>query len=160
MKAASVSEIKKELKTKSNEQLLELTLRLSKFKKENKELLTYLLFESDNEQAYIRSIKLEITEHFQSMNTLNYYWMKKSVRKILRIIAKYCRYSKKPTTEIDLLIFFCQEMNDFEPSIYRSSILKGIFVKQVEKIEKLVSKLHEDYQLDYEDEIEALKSKL
>ena len=42
MKAATVKEIKTELENLSPAALLPLTLRLAKFKKENKELLTYL----------------------------------------------------------------------------------------------------------------------
>ena len=38
MKTASVKEIRTELKQRSNDELLELCLQLSKFKKENKEL--------------------------------------------------------------------------------------------------------------------------
>ena len=49
MKTATVTELKKELKTRSQSDLVELCLKLSKFKKENKELLTYLLYEADNE---------------------------------------------------------------------------------------------------------------
>ena len=46
MKASTVSELKEELKHLPPAQLLELCLRLARFKKENKELLTYLLFEA------------------------------------------------------------------------------------------------------------------
>ena len=59
MKAATITEIKKELKFKSSEELALLCLRLSRFKKENKELLTYLLFESEDEEAFIKGIKEE-----------------------------------------------------------------------------------------------------
>ena len=48
MKAAKVSEIKKDLKRKTQPELLDLCLHLAKFKKENKELLTYLLYEADD----------------------------------------------------------------------------------------------------------------
>ena len=65
MKAVSVVSIKKELKHLSNDELTELCLRLSKFKKENKELLTYLLFESHNETGYIETVKEYIDEQFE-----------------------------------------------------------------------------------------------
>ena len=60
MKAATSNELKQELQASSSKQLIELCLRLAKFKKENKELLTYLLFEANDEAAYIQSIKNEI----------------------------------------------------------------------------------------------------
>ena len=49
MKAATVSQLKKELQHRNPDELLQLCLRLARFKLENKELLTYLLFEADNE---------------------------------------------------------------------------------------------------------------
>ena len=60
MKAASLSEIKKELKSIPQEVLVEMALRVAKYKKENKELLSYLLFESHNESSYIDSVKAEV----------------------------------------------------------------------------------------------------
>ncbi len=81
MKSATVSEIKKELKTRSQTELVELCLHLSKFKKENKELLTYLLYEADDEAAYIENIKIEIDEQFEAINTSSFYFVKKAYGK-------------------------------------------------------------------------------
>lgn len=156
MKTASVSQLKKELLTRSSDELLELVLRLSKFKKENKELLTYLLYEIGNEAGYIQSVQEEIDDQFDQINTKTTYYIKKSVRKILRLITKYSRYTKEKRTEIELLIYFCQQMNVFRPSMHNSLVLHNIYLKQVEKIQKLVGALHEDFQLDYEGEIESL----
>ena len=69
MKAVPVVTIKKELQHLSSDELTELCLRLSRFKKENKELLTYLLFEADFEEGYIETVKLEIDEQFELINT-------------------------------------------------------------------------------------------
>ena len=80
MKAATVSQLKKELQYRDTEELLALCLRLARFKLENKELLTYLLFESDNEEGYIGTVKSVIDEQFEAVNTTNYYYIKKSVR--------------------------------------------------------------------------------
>ena len=89
MKTATVKELKTELEYQSKDGLLELCMHLSKFKKENKELLTYLLFESENEARYIEGIKEEINKQFELINTSSYYYIKKSVRKILRMVKKY-----------------------------------------------------------------------
>ena len=110
MKAVTVKELKTELIDRSHSELMELCLRLSRFKKENKELLTYLLFESSNEHGYINSVKIEIDAQFEMINTKTYYFIKKSVRKILRIIKKYIRYSKNKETEIELLLYFCKKL--------------------------------------------------
>ena len=64
MKTATVKQLKDELKHNSSEELINLCLRLSRFKKENKELLTYLLFEAHDEDTYIENVKLEIDSLF------------------------------------------------------------------------------------------------
>ncbi len=53
MKTATVKELKNELSHNTQSELIELCLQLSKFKKENKELLTYLLFEKGNEEVFV-----------------------------------------------------------------------------------------------------------
>lgn len=149
MKAVPVVTIKKELKELSNEELTELCLRLSKFKKENKELLTYLLFESQNEEDYILSIKNFVDEQFEIINTDSYFYIKKSVRKILRLIKKFARYSLKKETEVELLLYFCQKLKEFSPSIKNNVTLTNIFERQLLLAKKIISTLHEDLQYDY-----------
>jgi len=160
MKAVSVKEIKTALNHCSHDEVIELCLRLSKFKKENKELLTYLLFESENEENFINSVKLEIDEQFELINTKTYYFIKKSVRKILRNIKKYIRYSKLPETEISLLLYFCFKLKNFKPSIHRNTVLLNIYERELATTKKKVILLHEDLQYDYGLEIEKLASSL
>jgi len=157
LKAATVSQIKKELKFKSSDELMELCLRLSKFKKENKELLTYMLFESADEEAFIESVKAEIDADLENINTKNFYYIKKSLRKILKNVKKYIRYSPKKETEIELLIYFCEQLKDFKPSIKRNATMMNLYNRQVASIKKTLSGLHEDLQFDYEQEIEELE---
>lgn len=157
MKAATVSQLKKELSFRSPEELLELCLRLSKFKKENKELLTYLLFESLDEEEYIRNIKAEIDLEFKAINTKNFFYIKKSVRKILRNIKKYSRYSLKKETEAELLLYFCSKLKDFKPSIKKNTTLLNLYQRQLISVKKIISALHEDLQYDYEQEVEELE---
>jgi hypothetical protein len=149
LKAVPVVTIKKELKELSNEELTELCLRLSKFKKENKELLTYLLFESQNEDDYIQSIKNFVDEQFEIINRDSYFYIKKSVRKILRLIKKFARYSLKKETEVELLLYFCQKLKEFSPSIKNNVTLTNIFERQLLLSKKIISTLHEDLQYDY-----------
>ena len=59
MKAVTIKELKEELINCTPKELRELCLRLARFKKENKELLTYLLFESD-EALFIESVKRKL----------------------------------------------------------------------------------------------------
>ena len=127
MKTATVTQIKRELQHHSKEELLELCLKLSKFKKENKEYLTYLIYESENELNYINSVKVEIEDLFGQINTDSYFYIKKSVRKILRLSKKYIRYSKKKETEVELMLFYCRQLKDMTPSIRYNMTLQNLF---------------------------------
>ena len=158
MKAATVKELKNELGECSPQELLQICLRLSKFKIENKELLTYLLFEASDEEGYIKNVKKELTEQFGKINKKSYYFIKKSVRKILRNCKKYIRYSQKKQTEADLLLFFCSELKKIKPSMEKSVQLHNIYKRQLNIIRKTVATLHEDLQFDYAEELEILES--
>lgn len=149
MKAVSVVTIRKELKHLSSNELAELCLRLSRFKKENKELLTYLLFESHNETGYIESVKTYMDDAFEVINRDSYFYIRKSVRKILRNVKKYVRYSQKKETEVELLIYFCKKLKDFKPSITRSTQLQNMYNRQILLAKKVIGSLHEDLQYDY-----------
>jgi hypothetical protein len=156
MKAASIKLLKEEMKNRSANELLEVALRLARFKKENKELLTYLLFEIDDEQAYIDSIKREMEQQFQEINKSNIYFAKKSIRKIVRTTNKFIRYSGRKETEVELLIHFCKCLKDSGISMSNSVALQNIYIRQIQKAKKAISTLHEDLQYDYNVELEEL----
>ena len=156
MKAASSKQIKDELSSLSKTDLLALVLRLARFKKENKELLTYLLFEADNEQSYIAHIKLWLSDEFALANKQTYYLTKKAVRTILKNLKKYIRYSGNKETEVVLLIAFCQIYQASIPIARTRLVFKNIYDRQLELIKKRVLSLHEDLQYDYGLEIDKL----
>lgn len=149
MKTATVRQLRSELETCNRDELIDLCLRLSKFKKENKELLTYLLFEASDEDNFIAIVKSEMQEQFQQINTTTYYYIKKSVRKILRSAKKYIRYSGKKETEVELLLYFCEELKNLEPSIKHNTTLLNLYDRQIAIITKSIAALHEDLQYDY-----------
>jgi hypothetical protein len=152
----SIKELKEELRQRSPNELLELCLRLVRFRKENKELLAYLLFESSDEQAYIQNIKREVDEQFEQINRDSSYFIKKSIRKILKNTRKYIRYSGKKETEVELLIYFCSKLNQFKPSVHKNATLRILFDKLIAHIRKTILTLHEDLQYDYGRELEEL----
>ena len=156
MKSATVRELKAELQERSPKEILDLCLRLSRFKKENKELLTYLLFEAVDEQAYIESVKEEIDDKFELVNRKSPYFIKKSIRSILNHTKKYIRYSQNKETELELLIYFCHKLNAFEPSIHRNKKVATLYLRLIEVCKKKTSLLHEDLQYDYFRELENL----
>jgi hypothetical protein len=156
MKTASLQELKQELQSVSHSRLLELTLRLARFKKENKELLTYLLFESHDEEAYISSVKILVDEGFAELPKATAYLSKKSLRKILRITNKYIKYAGSKQVEVALLVYFCQCMKETISNITRSTVLHNLYLAQLKKINVALKGLHEDLQYDYLRDIEAL----
>ena len=149
MKSASIKELKTELLELPHNEVIALCLRLSRFKKENKELLTYLLFETSDEPSYIESVKIEIDDKFEKVNKKSPYFIKKSVRSILTMTKKYIRYSQNKETEVELLLYFCKKLKNFSPSIHDNKKVETIYFRLIDQCKKKISELHEDLQYDY-----------
>ena len=156
MKPASLSDIKKELQLLDPQHLTELCIRMARYKKENKELLTYLLFESTNEQAFIDGIKDETNAFFETINDSNLYFAKKSIRKILRNINKHIRYSGNTATQVELLIFFCKSLKESGIPYHTSAAMVNLYDAQIKKINKALSTMHEDLQYDFKKDLKQL----
>ena len=73
MKAEKLTDIKKELTHKTGKELIELTLRLAKYKKDNKELLSYLLYYAEDPMQYAEALKRELEPEFQEFQKHHYY---------------------------------------------------------------------------------------
>ncbi|HVK96694.1 MAG TPA: hypothetical protein VM368_02700 [Flavisolibacter sp.] len=157
MKAASVSEIKQQLKELDKKELTEICLRLIRYKKENKELVTYLLFEAGDEQAYIRSVKEEMEEGFAQINLSNVYLAKKTLRKILRIANKFIRYSGSKTVEAEVLLHYLTNFKGLQLKWQKSTALKNIYISQLKKAEAAIDTMHEDLQYDYRKDLQRLE---
>ena len=156
MKAASIQEIKLELSETSAAKLKQLCLHLAKFKKENKELLTYLLFESHDEAAYINEVKAGIDEGFAELPKANNYLNKKSLRKTLRIANKHIKYMGSKQGEATILIHFCEQLKKSGIPFQKITILKNIYLQQIKKINTAISSLHEDLQYDFQQQLKDL----
>jgi hypothetical protein len=156
MKAATIHEIKQELVTQSHSALTELCLRLAKFKKDNKELLTYLLFEASDETAYIGNVKKEIDLGFVELPKPNLYLTKKSLRKILRTTVKQIRYTGSTQAEIELLTYFCSRIRQSGIPIHNSTVLNNLYRQQLKKIRGAIATMHEDLQYDYLKDLKGL----
>jgi len=156
MKPVTIKKIKDELHYKSSQELIELCLKLSKYKKENKELLSYLLFDVEDEATYIYNVNEYSTLLFGDINTKSFFYIRKSVRKILKLTKKYIRYSKKKETEVELLLHFCKELKKVSPSISKSPRLLNVYNRQLILIKKAIATLHEDLQYDYQLEFDQL----
>ena len=74
MNVVSVPDLRKKIKYIDRQNLENLCLRLARYKIENKELITYFLFESQNEFEYVIGIKRIIDKYFDEIKTANYYY--------------------------------------------------------------------------------------
>ncbi|HWJ90251.1 MAG TPA: hypothetical protein VNR87_04025 [Flavisolibacter sp.] len=149
MKAATVNEIKQQLKVNNQAQLIELLVRLARFKKENKELLTYLLFEADDLDAFIKNVKDQLDEEFTSVQKGSLYYAKKTLRKILRIANKYIRYAGSETAEVEILVHYLARFRDLELALHKSTALGNLYKAQLKKLSGALDKMHEDLRYDY-----------
>jgi hypothetical protein len=156
MRAASSTEIKAKLKNLSQPELLEICLRLARFKKENKELLTFQLFESDDITSFISSSKEEITQSFSQINTTNLYWAKKSLRRILRETNKLVRYAGDKQVEVELLLHYCLSLQQSGIEFHKSPALLKLYLNLLKKIRTTIENMHEDLQYDYMKDLDQL----
>ncbi|PIF02187.1 MAG: hypothetical protein CR996_01000 [Draconibacterium sp.] len=156
METAPLSEIKKELKFRSVQELQEICLRLARFKKENKELLHFLLFEAMDQQSYINVVKAEIDSQFKNMNRSNIYLAKKTIRKVLKSTNKYIRFTGDKIFQLELRIYFCLQLRKSGIKLHSSRAILNLYQNQVRQIKKIHASLHEDLQYDYAEIIDIL----
>jgi len=157
MKVSSLSELKKELHELPQKQLMELCLSLAKYKKDNKEFLDYLLFQSHDKQSFVTAIKTEIDEHFEELKfQTNLYFVKKSLRKLLRTLTKYCKYMGDKGSATDVHIYFCVKLKASNIPYHKSQLLVNMYEQQLKKINTLILGLHEDLQQDYFNELQQI----
>lgn len=154
MKAASISELKQALVRLDQGELLEICLRLARFKRDNKELMTYVLFLSSDEQAYVDYLCREIDEQFLSTPNAH----KKTLRKLIRWMNKCLRFSGIKDSEVRVRLHFCRALKSSHTPFRKSRVMTNMYNGQLKKIRTISGKLHEDLQYDIEREVRDLES--
>lgn len=157
MKPEKLTTIKKELSQKSVQELTDICLRLAKYKKENKELLNYLLFNATEPLQYSENVKAFLEEDFKTLQK-HYYYSSKSLRKILRLMNRYAKYTASKQVEVELLLWFCNSFIIYADTRTSHKPLQALFIRQLDKMKLLIPKLHEDLQFDYQREFEEMIS--
>lgn len=153
MKAASIAELKKELVRLEQGEMLDACLRLARFKKDNKELLTYMLFLQDDEPAFANSLCAEIDEQFALTPNAH----KKTLRKMIRWMNKCLRFTKVKDTEIQVRLHFCRKLRSSETPMRNSRVIVNMYNMQLKKVRRVIEKLHDDIKSDVEREIRKLE---
>lgn len=155
MKPEKLNDLKKILSKQGNIELIDICLRLAKYKKENKELLSYLLFDAHDPMNYAEQIKTLLSPEFENLQK-HYYYCSKSLRKIIRLMNRYAKYTGLKEVEIELYIWFCTNYLLHVDLNTKHKALQLLLNRQFDKILKLMDKLHEDLQFDYQQEFESL----
>jgi hypothetical protein len=156
MTKASLPELRRALQNVPVQLIPDLCLRLARYKKENKELLSYLLFEADDEPEYIKNTKTEMDRHFGEISHATPYLAKKGIRKTLAFTNQRIRYSGQKRTETELMIHFCQKFRKTVP-FPNNITIRNIYLRQIQRIKKTISSLHEDLQFDYSEAVKMLE---
>lgn len=149
MKAASVQVLKQALKEKNANELVELCLRLARFKTENKELLSYLLYDESNLTEYIQHVKDEMELGFETLNAQQTFLAKKTIRKVLRIANKHIRYIGKKEATVEILLHFLYLLKNSDYNVRRAPVMVNLYNSQLKKIDQTMAALHEDLQYEY-----------
>ena len=153
-----LSDLKKELLELSKPELIQLCLRVAKLKRENKELLAYLIFDSEDPIFYAQKLKPEIKEVFEQPFQHAYY-LTKSIRKAMRLITKYYRFTSNKQGETELLIYLVEEFYLSWRNDYRYQALGKVIYRCLEKAQSNLKKIDEDFRADFEDPINELVKK-
>lgn len=157
MKSASLHELKKELNLLPAKDLADICVSLARYKKDNKDFLNYLLFESYDNTGFVNEIKKEIDAHFEELRAQsNLYYIKKSLRKLLRILTKYSKYINNKSITADLHIYFCAKLKASGIPIRKNQLLVNLYEQQLKKIDALIVSLHEDLRNDYLKDLEKI----
>ena len=149
MKTASVQQIREELEHLPPGKLLDLCLKVIKFKKESKELASYLLFDAHDVAGYIHNIQAETEEQFETLPHSTLYLTKKTLRKILRNLSKYARHMNSAQAETEIRIHFCTRLLASGIPLHKSPAIEKMYQQQLKKIRALIEELHEDLRYDY-----------
>lgn len=152
----SLAQLKKELGYLPEKELIEVILELSKFSRDNKSFLFFKLNEKDNPGLFVEMATEDLATEFQNARADHYYYAKKSAQKIRRKMNKLLKLSKNKPDQIEVILFFCEQLKENGFLDHRHAVLDNLYQMQLKKAVKLIDGLHEDLQFDYEGRVDAL----
>jgi hypothetical protein len=142
-----------EIRVKTNELSVEsmhrLLTRLMRFKRENKELVAFELFVRDEPEAWFADIRKECHATLDDMNTSHPYFMKKTLRKLIRTVKTYARYAGDPAIEAELLCILLEAFHQRRLHEHTADKIQKIVTDTQVRLQKIIAKLHDDLQYDF-----------
>lgn len=159
MNNPKLADLKKELNYHEGTELKELCLRLAKYKTENKELLNYLLFYQDRKDDYVLEVKTLLATDFENLYPSIYY-VTKQLRKLTRIMNKHIKYIGEKDKEAEIALSFCELFIDTDLVKSSHKALIALLFRQLKRVNKLIPKLQEDLQFDFQQQFDLLITQL
>ena len=142
-----------ELRVKTNdlsvESLHRLLTRLMRFKRENKELVAFELFIRAEPENWFADIREECNVTLNEMNTSHPYFMRKTMRKLIRTLKTYARYAGDPAIEAELLCILLEAFHQKHLHEHTAEKIRKIVTDTQVRLQKMISKLHDDLQYDF-----------
>ncbi len=155
MNSPKLAELKKELNFHETPELKELCLRLAKYKTENKELLHYLLFYQDRKDDYVNEVKMLLEADFDNLHPSIYY-VTKQLRKLTRVMNKHVKYIGEKNKETELALYFSELFSNHPIANTTHKALIGLLFRQLKRLNKLIPKMEDDLQFDYQQQFDAI----
>ncbi len=150
-----LSDLKKELSELSKPDLIKLCLRVAKLKRENKELLAYLIFDADDPLFYAQKLKPELVDIF-TLPFQHPYYLTKSIRKSLRIVSKYYRFTSNKQGETELLLYLVEQFHEHWRAEFKYQALAKVIFRCLDKAQSNLKRIDEDYRADFEQPLQKL----
>ena len=154
----TVDEIKKELQALPPKKVIELALKLVRFKKENKELISYLLFDAGDQAGYIETLRFQIDEMMSQIERGPSATVKTQLRAITRMIGRQIRYMANKEAAAELYLHFCETLLSHPSKLSEVPSAKTIYHQQLKKLNKIVPALNDDLQYDIQQRVTSLES--
>lgn len=159
MNSPKLSNIRKELNSLPPEALTSICLRLAKYKTENKELLNYLLFYNDNKEEYVNEVKQFLDDSFSNLPYSDY-TTTKVLRKATRLMNKHIKFIGDKHQEVGLSLYFCTLFIEKKIIKTNHKPLIGLLFRQLKRSDKIIPKLEDDLQFDFQNEFDTLLESL
>jgi hypothetical protein len=155
IESPKLAELKKELNFLQAPELKELCLRLAKHKTENKELLHFLLFYANKKEDYVEDVKALIVNEFDHLHP-SVYSATKQIRKLLRLVNKHIKFIATKHLEAEIVLAFCKEFIEHPIITINQKATIGILISQLKRLIRVIPKLEDDFQFDYQSQFDDL----
>ncbi|MEZ5174419.1 MAG: hypothetical protein R2850_13175 [Bacteroidia bacterium] len=143
-----LNDLKKDVQGLPHPELVRLLMRMSRLKTENKELLHFMLYYEHDPMSYANALKEEVLAPFDDA-FVHSRILSKKIRKSLKIIARFTRFSSNREGESDLLLSLVENYLETYRYEYRQLVLARMMVRCMKKVYDNFERIHEDFRADY-----------